>query len=381
VLYTPNSGFSGTDQFTYMIQDPRGFSSIARVTLQVGSASADDQVKMRLEVTDLNGVPVDQVTVGSKFQLRGYVQDLRSVGSDLGVFAAFQDILYDSGLVSVNTSGNALGFDVVWSSNYNQVVSGDIRNKNLINEVGSVQNGTESLGNGELLQFTITLTANKAGTAQFIGDPADISPFHDTLLFNPPEVVPFNAIRYIADSVVIVGGSGGGSGEGWTNPSNRFDVNNDGFVSPIDALLVINSLNAGGSRPLGGEGEAGKIYFDVNSDGAISPVDALQVINVLNSGSGEGEAEGEGTLAGPTSDSSRDSNVLTIKSSRLAALESADAVVQQLASEVELASPPISGGSLSDYLSATDASLAEIGPWLEGLDGGLESNGLNRRRR
>jgi hypothetical protein len=381
VLYTPNSGFSGTDQFTYMIQDPRGFSSIARVTLQVGSASADDDVKLRLEVTDLNGVPVDQVTVGSKFQLRGYVQDLRSVGSDLGVFAAFQDILYDSGLVSVNTSGNALGFDVVWSSNYNQVVSGDIRNKNLINEVGSVQNGTASLGNGELLQFTITLTANKAGTAQFIGDPADISPFHDTLLFNPPEVVPFNAIRYIADSVVIVGGAGGGSGEGWTNPNNRFDVNNDGFVSPIDALLVINSLNAGGSRPLGGEGEAGKIYFDVNSDGAISPVDALQVINTLNSGNGEGEAEGEGSLAGPSSDSTRTSNVLTIKSSRLAALESADAVVQQLATEVDLAASAPSGGSLSDYLSAADASLAEIGPWLEALDNGLDSNTLNRRRR
>ena len=381
VLYTPNSGFSGTDQFTYMIQDPRGFSSIARVTLQVGSASADDDVKLRLEVTDLNGVPVDQVTVGSKFQLRGYVQDLRSVGSDLGVFAAFQDILYDSGLVSVNTSGNALGFDVVWSSNYNQVVSGDIRNKNLINEVGSVQNGTASLGNGELLQFTITLTANKAGTAQFIGDPADISPFHDTLLFNPPEVVPFNAIRYIADSVVIVGGAGGGSGEGWTNPNNRFDVNNDGFVSPIDALLVINSLNAGGSRPLGGEGEAGKIYFDVNSDGAISPVDALQVINTLNSGNGEGEAEGEGILAGPSSDSTRTSNVLTIKSSRLAALESADAVVQQLATEVDLAASAPSGGSLSDYLSAADASLAEIGPWLEALDNGLDSNTLNRRRR
>jgi hypothetical protein len=110
-------------------------------------------------------------------------------------------------------------------------------------------------------------------------------------------------------------------------------------------------------------------------------VDALQVINILNTGMGEGGAEGEGVLAGPSVDSTSTSNALTIKSSRLAALESADAVVQQLVSEVDLAATAASSGSLADYLSATDASLAEIGPWLEGLDNGLESHSLNRRRR
>lgn len=35
-------------------------------------------------------------------------------------------------------------------------------------------------------------------------------------------------------------------------------------------------------------------YLDVNGDGVISPLDAVQVINFLNAGSGEGEAEGEG---------------------------------------------------------------------------------------
>jgi hypothetical protein len=95
---------------------------------------------------------------------------------------------------------------------------------------------------------------------------------------------------------------------------------------------------------------------------------------------GAGGAEGEGVLAGPAI-STTSSNALTIKSSRLAALESADAVVQQLASEVDLATAAPSAGSLADYLSATDASLADIGPWLEGLDHGLESKSLNRRRR
>jgi VCBS repeat-containing protein len=83
----------------------------------------------------------------------------------------------------------------------------------------------------------------------------------------------------------------------WQNPINRFDVNNDGFVSPIDVLLVINLLNDPDRgigyvfpfpRPLGSP------YFDVDGDGVASPLDALGVINEVNrlnqGGSPEGEA-------------------------------------------------------------------------------------------
>jgi hypothetical protein len=99
----------------------------------------------------------------------------------------------------------------------------------------------------------------------------------------------------------VTAASGGGSGEGFTNGWNRFDVNNDGYVSAIDALGLINSLNILGPRPLGGgsgEGEDNKWFPDVNSDGFLTAVDVLSVINELNrrnSGSAEGEGpEGEG---------------------------------------------------------------------------------------
>jgi hypothetical protein len=64
----------------------------------------------------------------------------------------------------------------------------------------------------------------------------------------------------------------------------NFDVNRDGRVSPIDALLVINRLNdkaaalaASALQDLAWQNE-----FDVNRDGRISPLDALLVINELN---------------------------------------------------------------------------------------------------
>ncbi|MDX1924959.1 MAG: DVUA0089 family protein [Pirellulaceae bacterium] len=77
------------------------------------------------------------------------------------------------------------------------------------------------------------------------------------------------------------------------------DVNADGFITPIDALIVINFLNSQGSRSVVGL-PAPPPYRDVNGDNFISPVDALLVINHLNSrsrGSGEGELQGEGEAA------------------------------------------------------------------------------------
>ena len=304
LLYTPNSGFNGGDQFTYTIQDSRGFVSTAQVTVQVGDAAAAD-VALRLEVTDLQGQPIEQIGVGEQFQLRGFVQDQRGFGSNRGVFSAYEDVLYSSALVSPvpsTTNDPDLGFEVTFGPSYQRVRRGDIRNPGIINEIGAVQgsadpsdpNNDNPLGSDELLLFRVTMTANAVGTAEFIGDPADLSPINDTLTFEPVAPVAFDDIMYGFDSVTIVAGNGGGGAEGFHNASNPFDVNADGFVSPIDALSVINSLNQGvvlSSGNAGAEGEGGgDLYVDTNNDGALSAIDALLVINHLNDADASGEA-------------------------------------------------------------------------------------------
>ncbi|MCA9158458.1 MAG: hypothetical protein KDA72_09035 [Planctomycetales bacterium] len=67
------------------------------------------------------------------------------------------------------------------------------------------------------------------------------------------------------------------------------DVNGDQFVSPIDALAVINHLNSSSSHSpnisnslVSGESAREKMYLDVNADGFVSPMDALSIINALN---------------------------------------------------------------------------------------------------
>ncbi len=303
VEYTPSTNFTGSDQFTYTIVDSRGTQSVGRVTLKVGNtADADDIVDLQLRITDLSGASIEQITVGQKFQLRGFVKDLRTSGSRLGVFAAYQDVIYPAGLVapvSSTTNDPNLGFEVSFGPNYQRVREGDVRTRGLINEIGAVSTGDSPLGTAEQLLFVVTLTASSVGTASFVGDPADISPFHDTLTYEPVTAVGFSNIRYGSDSVVIVNGTGSGNAGGeFTNAANPLDVNNDGFVSPIDALVIINALNSGGSRALtggSGEGESGgRMYIDTNADGFLSAIDVLGVVNFLNRQAAFGSGEGEG---------------------------------------------------------------------------------------
>ncbi len=81
----------------------------------------------------------------------------------------------------------------------------------------------------------------------------------------------------------------------WYNLRKPLDVNDDGSVSPVDALLVINAINARGTRvlPTSLAGATNLFGFvDSSGDNALTPLDALLVINELNRtrSSGEGEA-------------------------------------------------------------------------------------------
>jgi hypothetical protein len=68
---------------------------------------------------------------------------------------------------------------------------------------------------------------------------------------------------------------------GNTNLQNPLDANNDGEVSPLDALLVFNLLNAG-TTTLSQPSLGGAPFVDINQDGQLSPLDALLIFNWLN---------------------------------------------------------------------------------------------------
>lgn len=75
--------------------------------------------------------------------------------------------------------------------------------------------------------------------------------------------------------------------------TNRFDVNEDGQVTAIDALRIINQLaRLGGERQLDpAEPPVAGFFIDVSGDYVISALDALQVINQLSRQATDEEGE------------------------------------------------------------------------------------------
>jgi len=77
----------------------------------------------------------------------------------------------------------------------------------------------------------------------------------------------------------------------------NFDVNTNGAVTPLDAMLVINQV----SRSRRAEGETPRISarmkYDVNGDGLTTSLDALLVINELSRRSRGSRASGEQIVA------------------------------------------------------------------------------------
>lgn len=68
----------------------------------------------------------------------------------------------------------------------------------------------------------------------------------------------------------------------WQNQTNKFDVNANGVVNGLDALLVINRLLLGQVGTIL-PGTPAPPYIDVSGDGVLSAQDAAQVIAFINS--------------------------------------------------------------------------------------------------
>ena len=83
----------------------------------------------------------------------------------------------------------------------------------------------------------------------------------------------------------------------YQNPRTRFDVDDDGTVSPLDVLVLINLLNSQApSLPVDGL-PGPPAYVDVNADNRVDPLDVLDLINHMNSlSNGEGEGDADRTI-------------------------------------------------------------------------------------
>jgi hypothetical protein len=164
---------------------------------------------------------------------------------------------------------------------------------------GTVTRSAENLGS----QLVVSLSSGDTGEATVPSSvviPANQSSVSFTITAVDDQVVDgTQTVLIIAEANGFVDGTGSldvtDSDGAWHNREWPVDVDDDNFLAPIDALLIINFINTFGSGPV----PAGSPppFYDVNSDDFISPIDALMVINALNAqeaqravGEGDGEA-------------------------------------------------------------------------------------------
>ncbi|HBJ38420.1 MAG TPA: hypothetical protein DDZ51_27440, partial [Planctomycetaceae bacterium] len=86
----------------------------------------------------------------------------------------------------------------------------------------------------------------------------------------------------------------------WQNPFNRYDVDDNGEVVPLDALLILNQIAS--SRRQGGivfPIEFQSPYFDINGDARVEPLDALMVLTEIARRNRSGNSEGESGASQP----------------------------------------------------------------------------------
>ncbi len=320
ISYRANAGENGLDRFTYSIVTSDNVRSTAEVTIALGTQNATADVSFDFELVKVVGVDgsgrpivapvtdlINEVTTDDTVGIQIFATDERPF-SPTFVFAGFMDLLYNNGIIQPSDTflpSDDFDFDVVFGPNYltDGAVGTAIR-PGIIDEFGSLFGSVPSntIGlNGGLLA-TVFFDAVNVGQARVVGSPADASPFQDTLLFRKDEPVPVENIRFESLQFNVNLGTAP-----LQNGNLRQDVNDDGAVSAIDALLVINEVSRGSAAGEIGGITASHFYTDVNGDDETTVLDALQVINYLANRNSQPLA-GEAVVASPTQTSTGDSS-------------------------------------------------------------------------
>jgi len=264
--YTPNVSGPDTDTFTYTLSDGQGNTKDATVTVAIHEPPI---VRVRGRIAeDIAPDPVvgpagrnDLTTVNPSdtFRLEVYLQDIRTVSSDFGVFASYVDVEYDATAFTVpgGTSNNRtdrpeLPFPVSFQDPnagpipdhpeaikttypYPNGLKGDLNTAGVVNDIGSFRQSHTPPGRAESFQFDIkfevesivatddTATVNEGSSTQVdvfvndelirgekeisLGPPSmhgDAPRGTDLLVFGGLEAgVPENRIEYVSEVLSI----------------------------------------------------------------------------------------------------------------------------------------------------------------------------------
>jgi hypothetical protein len=165
----------------------------------VNALAVDDQAQISVIATDLLGNPISTIPVGSQFQLRTVVQDVRVPPSEFeGVFAAYLKVSYDSSLATIPTSGATFTFDPFFSV----AREFDTSTPGLIAGAGASSSSFDPPGSAPQTLWSVVVTASAGGVVTFTPS-FDSEAGHDVALYGSDEGVPADAIDFVGTTLTI----------------------------------------------------------------------------------------------------------------------------------------------------------------------------------
>ena len=217
--------------------------------------------------------------------------DAGNAGGGISLYSAGTTVTLDHAIVAANTrSGSPNDLSGVANATFSFIGTNDLTNLTEASVPDANGNLIGGAGIDDAIDPMLEALADSGGMI-FTHRPAPGSPVIDagdsTLVAgvgNVPEFDQRGESRIAGQSIDI--GAIEVQALGWHNAANPLDVNNDGNISPLDALLVINEMNDRQFSTDDGrlfEVATPPPFFDVDPDGFISPLDALLVINDLPS--------------------------------------------------------------------------------------------------
>ncbi|MCB9873987.1 MAG: hypothetical protein H6821_07385, partial [Planctomycetaceae bacterium] len=339
-------------------------------------------------IASIGAEPIELVTEGNQVILRrGGTELFRASQASLRTIDVAGtdgddtlDIADVSLIVSGKLTGNfGSGTDVLRLTGGNQtlslaqIVEANIHGLDLIDITGIGANSL-TLGSADVraiseITKTLRVQHNSDDTVTYVGKWAA----------GLPELVAgqFLHVLTLGDTSVRVVNS-----VPFHNPLVASDTDRDGRTSPLDALIIINQLNATGPQALSQPSSVVNLtnfyYVDINHDGAIAPIDVLVIINVLNASIGIAEHE---YAASPLLPSSFPSLMVTMTSQETKTRVAFDIPIgfatQPPASMATRNQPPVlaswrnslqvapSRQDLDELIDAVDAFFAELGSMIE----------------
>ena len=154
-------------------------------------------VRFRHQTTDLDGNPVDFVTVGDEFLLQTYTQHVGGFQSaaNAGVYAGYLDISYDPSMATVS---GAIEHGPLYSNGKN----GDLSVAGLLDNIGGFSSsgedglGLDPIGLDEHLLFSLPMRAEAVGELWLVGSESLLYPYFDVLVYGENFPVPAKDIDF-----------------------------------------------------------------------------------------------------------------------------------------------------------------------------------------